>query len=94
MSSSVPDNLFPDKEDVVKITNYINYYKLVDEGDFIGFYSLNQTDFKMPIPQFLINVTLPTTTKNWQTELEKFAYEVNYDRNTKTIIQNNNEMKN
>ena len=91
MSSSVPDNLFPDKEDVVKITNYINYYKLVDEGDFIGFYSLNQTDFKMPIPQFLINVTLPTTTKNWQTELEKFAYEVNYDRKTKTIIQNNNE---
>ena len=48
----------------------------------------------MPIPQFLINVTLPTTTKNWQTELEKFAYEVNYDRNTKTIKQNNNEMKN
>ena len=58
MSSSVPDNLFPDKDDVVKITNYINYYKLVDEGDFIGFYSLNQTDFKMPIPQFLINLML------------------------------------
>ena len=91
MSSSVPDNLFPDKDDVVKITNFINYYKLVDEGDFIEFYSLNQTDFKMPIPQFLINVTLPTTTKNWQTELEKFAYGINYDRNAKTIIQNNNE---
>ena len=91
MSSSVPDNLFPDKDDVVKITNFINYYKLVDEGDYICFYSLNQTDFKMSIPQFLINVTLPTTTKNWQIELEKFAFQTNYDKNTKTIIENNNK---
>ena len=90
MSSSVPDNLFPDKKDIIKITNFINYYKLVEEGDYIGFYSLNQTDFKMSIPQFLINVTLPTTTKNWQLELEKFANETKYDKNTKTIIQNNN----
>ena len=65
MSSSIPDELFPPKKEVVRITNYCNYYKLIDEGDYIGFYSLNQTDFKMSIPQFLINVTLPTTTKNW-----------------------------
>ena len=33
----------------------------------------------MKIPQFLINVTLPTTTKkNWQTDLEKYAKEVKY----------------
>ena len=91
ISSSIPDDLFETKKDVVRIFNYINYYKIVDEGDYIGFYSLNQTDFKMPIPQFLINVTLPTTTKNWQISLEQFAKEVKYDKKTKNIISNNNE---
>ena len=89
MSSSIPDELFPPKKDVVRITNYCNYYKIIDEGDYIGFYSLNQTDFKMSIPQFLINVTLPTTTKNWQNELEKFAQKVKYDKSTSNIIENN-----
>ena len=91
ISSSIPDDLFETKKDVVRIFNYINYYKIVDEGDYFGFYSLNQTDFKMPIPQFLINVTLPTTTKNWQISLEQFAKEVKYDKETKNIISNNNE---
>ena len=91
ISSSIPDDLFETKKDVVRIFNYINYYKIVDEGDYFGFYSLNQTDFKMPIPQFLINVTLPTTTKNWQISLEQFAKEVKYDKETKSIISNNNE---
>ena len=91
ISSSIPDDLFETKKEVVRIFNYINYYKIVDEGDYIGFYSLNQTDFKMPIPQFLINVTLPTTTKNWQISLEQFAKEVKYDKETKSIISNNNE---
>jgi hypothetical protein len=89
MSSSIPDELFPPKKEVVRITNYCNYYKLIDEGDYIGFYSLNQTDFKMSIPQFLINVTLPTTTKNWQIELEKFSQKVKYDKTTSNLIDNN-----
>ena len=89
MSSSIPDELFPPKKEVVRITNYCNYYKLIDEGDYIGFYSLNQTDFKMSIPQFLINVTLPTTTKNWQVELEKFSQKVKYDKATSNLIDNN-----
>ena len=91
ISSSIPDDLFETKKDVVRIFNYINYYKIIDEGDYIGFYSLNQTDFKMPIPQFLINVTLPTTTKNWQISLEQFAKGVKYDKETKNIISNINE---
>ena len=89
--SSVPENLFQMKKDVVRINNYINYYKIVDEGDYLGFYSLNQTDFKMPIPQFLINVTLPTTTKSWQTSFEKYLNEIKYNKETKSIIQNNND---
>ena len=85
LSSSTPEELFPPIKDVVRITNYCNYYKIVDEGEYIGFYSLNQTDFKMPIPQFLMNVTLPTTTKNWQTDMEKFAKQIKYDKTTGQI---------
>ena len=85
MSSSIPDELFPLKKDVIRITNYCNYYKIVDENEYIGLYSLNQTDFKMVIPQFLINVTLPTTTKNWMNDMEKFAKEVKYDINTSQL---------
>ena len=92
ISSSIPDELFPPKKEVVRITNYCNYYKIIDEGEYIGFHSLNQTDFKMSIPQFLINVTLPTTTKNWQNDLEKFAKGVKYDINTckLTYLNENN----
>ena len=85
MSSSIPDELFPPSQEVVRITNFCNYYKIVDEGEYIGFYSLNQTDFKMSIPQFLINVTLPSTTKNWQSGLEKFAHEVIYNKTTSDL---------
>ena len=92
ISSSVPVDLFPMQKDIVRITNYINYYKVEDyDDDYIYFYSLNQTDFKMPLPQFVINVTLPTTTKKWQLDLEKFASEIKYDKNSKTIIENNND---
>ena len=93
MSSSIPDELFPQKKDVVRITNYCNYYKIIDENEYIGLYSLNQTDFKMIIPQFLINVTLPTTTKNWMNDLEKFAKEVKYDINTTELIYLNEKAK-
>ena len=93
MSSSIPDELFPPKKDVIRITNYCNYCKIVDENEYIGLYSLNQSDFKMIIPQFLINVTLPTTTKNWMNDLEKFAKEVKYDINTSELTYLNEKTK-
>ena len=95
ISSSIPENLFPSKKEVVRITNYCNYYKIIDEGEYIGFYSLNQSDFKMPIPQFLFNATLPTTTKDWQNNLIQFSKEVTYDKITfnTTYINKNDEMK-
>ena len=95
MSSSVPEEMFPPKTEVVRITNYCNYYKIIDEGEYIGFLSLNQTDFKMPIPQFLMNATLPTTTKDWQNNLIKFSKEITYDKLTfnVTYINKNDEIK-
>ena len=85
MSSSIPDELFPPSQEVIRITNYCNYVKIIDEGDYIGFYSLYQTDFKMPIPQFLFNITLPSTTKNWQRGLEIFSQEVIYNKITSQL---------
>lgn len=82
--TSIPDDLFPEIEDVVRITNFVNFTKISDEGDKIVHYILNQTNFKMIIPQFLVNVTLPSTTKSWYGNLSKFCQNIIYDRETKT----------
>lgn len=87
-SSSIPDGVFPENPDVVRIFNYMDYFKLVDEGDYIGYYSLSQSDFKMFIPQMLANMGLPSATKSWFTILKAFASKAKYDKNTKTIIKN------
>ena len=94
MASSIPDEIHPSTNDVVRLTNYCNYFKIVDEGDYIGYYSLNQSDFKMPIPQFLVNMGLPSTTKTWYDSMVKFSGKVTYDKNSKTIIENNNNNNN
>ena len=39
----------------------------------------------MPIPQFLFNITLPSTTKNWQRGLEIFSQEVIYNKITSEL---------
>ena len=53
ISASVPDNLFGVGKGYVRIFNYINYYKIVDEGDYFGFYYLSQTDYKIYIIYFI-----------------------------------------
>ena len=67
----VPDDYFPEKKNVVRIINYMNFLKLYEDDENIYFYNMNQADFKMAIPQFLMNVTLPMTTKNWYNSLKK-----------------------
>ena len=91
MASSIPDEVHPTTNDVVRLTNFCNYFKIVDEGDYIGYYSLNQSDFKMPIPQFLVNMGLPSTTKTWYDSMVKFSGKVVYDKNTKTVVENNDK---
>lgn len=85
MAISTPDNLFEVREGYVRIFNYINFYKIVDEGDQFGFYYLAQNDFKINTPLFILKATLPKTTKNWHSEFEKFASEVKYNKETKSI---------
>ena len=83
MSTSIPLELYEPKKDVVRFVDFLNLFKVSDEGENIVFTSLNQVDFKMPIPQMLINITLPSTSKSWYANIKKFANSITYDRETK-----------
>ena len=82
---STPDNLFEVRKGYVRIFNYINFYKIVDEGDYFGFYYLAQNDFKISTPLFILKSSLPKTTKAWHFEFEKFASEAKYNKETRSI---------
>ena len=91
MSTSIPLDLYPPKKDVVRFVDLINLFKIADEGEEIVFSSLNQADFKMAIPQMLINVTLPMTSKTWYANIKKFANSVEYDKENKAILKRHDE---
>ena len=38
IATSIPDNLFEVRKGYVRVYNYINFNKVVDEGDYFGFY--------------------------------------------------------
>jgi hypothetical protein len=91
MGTSIPLELYPPKKDVVRFVDLINLFKIADEGEEIVFTSLNQADFKMAIPQMLINVTLPMTSKTWYANIKKFANSVEYDKENKAILKRHDE---
>ena len=84
MSTSIPLDIYEKKDGVVRFIDFLNLFKVSDEGDYIYFSSLNQVDFKMAIPQMLINMTLPSTSKNWFNNIIKFTNSIKYDRENKT----------
>ena len=84
MSTSIPLDIYEKKENVVRFIDFLNLFKVSDEGEYIYFTSLNQVDFKMPIPQMLINLTLPSTSKSWFNNIIKFTNSIKYDRKNKT----------
>jgi hypothetical protein len=83
MSTSIPLEIFEQKKDVVRFIDFLNLVKVYEEGEYIIFASLNQVDFKMPIPQMLINITLPSTSTSWYANYVKFANSIKYDKETK-----------
>jgi hypothetical protein len=95
MSTSIPLEIYDAKESVVRFVDFLNLFKVSDEGDYIYFTSLNQVDFKMPIPQMLINMTLPSTSKSWFKNIINFTNSIKYDRKNKTFerIENDEEDK-
>ena len=84
MSTIIPLDIYEPKEGVVRFVDYLNLFKVSDAGENILFTSLNQVDFKMPIPQMLINITLPTTSRNWYNSIKKFSNSIIWDREKKT----------
>ena len=84
MSTSIPLDIYEPKEGVVRFVDFLNLFKVTDEGEYIIFTSLNQVDFKMPIPQMLINMTLPMTSKKWYNSIKQFSNSIVWDREKKT----------
>ena len=91
MSTSIPLDIYEPKEGVVRFVDFLNLFKVSDEGENILFTSLNQVDFKMPIPQILINMTLPTTSRNWYNNIKKFSNSIIWDREKKTYERKEDE---
>ena len=93
MGSSIPLDIYEPKESVVRFIDFLNLFKVSDEGDYIYLSSLNQIDFKMPIPQILVNITLPSTSKSWYSNIKKFTNSIKYDREKKTYerMEENND---
>ena len=48
----------------------------------------------MPIPQIIINMTLPNTSKSWYANIKKFANSIIYDRVNKTYERKEEEEDN
>jgi hypothetical protein len=75
-SMSIEEDFIERKEDVIRIFNPINFLMLFDDEEKFYFYNLTQSDFKMNLPQIIMNVTLPITSLNWYKNLKKFSFEV------------------
>ena len=55
----------------MRILNYISVYIIEEDEENFYFKSLNQLDYKMNIPNTLMNITLPMKIINWYKKLEK-----------------------
>ena len=73
-STSVPNDFHILNVDAIRIISYCNLVKITQDEHFFYYTSLNQNDYKMTIPQFLINFTLPLSTQNWYNNLQKFSF--------------------
>lgn len=73
-SSSVSDELnkkYKENEDVLRIFNYMSVYIIEADKENFYFKSLNQLDYKMNVPNSIMNITLPMKIINWYKKLEK-----------------------
>ena len=90
-STSVPFNIFPQKKNVDRIINYINFFKIYEDEENYYFFSMNQSDFKMKIPQIILNITLPMTIKDWYNNLKNACNNYNIIDNKIEVINNKDE---
>ena len=90
-STSVPSNIFPQRKNVDRIINYINFFKIYEDDENYYFFSMNQSDFKMKIPQIILNITLPMTIKDWYNNLKNACNNYNIIDNKIEVINNKDE---
>jgi len=70
-STSVPDDTI-DKTKATRCVNFFNFQVVEEMDDRFLFTSYGQTDFKMIIPESLLNFTIPSKFRGWFEELHKF----------------------
>jgi DNA-directed RNA polymerase subunit RPC12/RpoP len=64
-SSSIPDELYPPKEEPVRATNYIGALIIKEDNENFYIDSFNQVDLKMKIPEVLIVMSFPWKVKEF-----------------------------
>lgn len=72
-SSSVPEKLYPSSgKKVIRCINYFNIQIIEEKEDHWWFTNYGQTDFKMFLPEKMINFTIPMKFTAWFEEYHKF----------------------
>ena len=64
-SSSVKNDIVPEVEEVVRMTDYVSVFKLYEEEDCFTIIALTQVDTKFTIPSAMLTVQLPIKYKEW-----------------------------
>ena len=64
-SSSVKNDIVPEEEEVVRMTDYISVFKLYEEEECFTIIALTQVDTKFNIPLPMLTVQLPIKYKEW-----------------------------
>ena len=64
-SSSIPDELYPPKEEPVRATNYLGALIIKEDNENFYIDSFNQVDLKMKIPEVLIVMSFPWKVKEF-----------------------------
>jgi hypothetical protein len=70
-SSSVPDELTPIDEKVVRVANYFSCVIITNNTDNFGFEMYSQTDMKIKFPPAMMKSMLPKKMKEFQDNLIK-----------------------
>ena len=75
-SSFINNTIKSDVDNVQRIVNYFSGFKISEDTNNFYFSSLNQIDYKMSLPQSILNVALPTSLIKWYTSLNKYLHSI------------------
>ena len=73
-SSLINNNIKCEVDDVQRIVNYLSGFKISEDTNNFYFNSLNQIDYKMSLPQSLLNVALPNSLIRWYASLTEYLH--------------------